>query len=156
MIAYIGIGSNLGDRKENCLRAIRLLRENGIDVIKESSLYETEPWGVEDQPRFINMVVMVETTKPPMELLNTLKSIESEMGRKPSKRWGPRLIDLDILLYGDLVLSEDVLKIPHPLLEKREFVLIPLSEIAPDLVHPISGKTIAELLKELRQNRQDT
>jgi len=147
MIAYIGIGSNLGDRKENCLRAVRLLRENDINVLKESSLYETEPWGVKDQPRFINMVVMVETTKPPMELLKTLKSIESKMGRRPSKRWGPREIDLDILLYDDMIVDEEELKIPHPLLEKRDFVLVPLAEIAPNLIHPISRKTISELLR---------
>jgi len=154
MIAYIGIGSNLGDRKENCFRAVQLLKENNISVLKESSLYETEPWGVKDQPKFINMVVMLETTKTPMELLNTLKSIESKMGRRPSKRWGPREIDLDILLYGDMIVDEEELKIPHPLLEKREFVLIPLSEIAPDLIHPISGKTISELLKGLRAQRK--
>lgn len=147
---YIGIGSNLGEREDNCLRAIGLLGENGINVSKKSSLYETEPWGMKEQPRFINMAVEAETELAAGELQKSLKSIESHMGRdKSAPTWGPRIIDLDILLYDSLVIDGPDLKIPHPLMHEREFVLRPLSEIAPDAVHPVLGKTIKELQKDL-------
>ena len=146
---YIGIGSNLGDREDNCLKAIELMRERGINVTKQSSPYETEPWGLTGQPKFINMAVEAETSHSPRKLLEVLKEIEKEMGRTEAVRWGPRAIDLDILLYDDLILDEPDLKIPHPLMEEREFVLRPLCEIAPDVRHPVIGKTIRELLKKL-------
>ncbi|MBI4945666.1 MAG: 2-amino-4-hydroxy-6-hydroxymethyldihydropteridine diphosphokinase, partial [Bacteroidetes bacterium] len=104
-IAYIGIGSNLGNREENCKKAISLLEQNGIKVTKRSSFYETEPWGVKDQPKFINMAVEVETHLKPEELLKTIKKIEKDLGRGESMRWGPRVIDLDILLYNNLILK---------------------------------------------------
>lgn len=144
-IVYIGIGSNLGDREENCLRAVKLLNEAGIVIRKRSSLYETEPWGVKDQPRFINMAIEVKTEITPLKLLELLKQIESQMGREDSVRWGPRIIDLDMLFYDDLVMDTPDLKIPHPLLHKRDFVLKPLSEIASEKVHPVLGKTVKEL-----------
>ncbi len=143
---YVGIGSNLGNREENCLKAIRLMEEQGIKVVKRSSLYETEPWGVKDQPMFINMVIEAETELGPEELLTVLKSIESAMGRTETKRWGPRVIDLDILFYNNLILDTPELRIPHPYIQERPFVLTPLGEIAPELEHPVLKKKIKELI----------
>jgi 2-amino-4-hydroxy-6-hydroxymethyldihydropteridine diphosphokinase len=151
-IAYIGIGSNLGNREENCERAIFLLEENGIRVINRSSKIETEPWGFKNQPRFINMVIEIETDIEPKELLNLLKKIEIEIGRRPSFRWGPRMIDLDLLLYGDLVIKTPELEIPHPGTYNRDFVLKPLTEIAPNKVHPVIKKSFKEILLQSCQN----
>lgn len=148
---YLSIGSNLGDRRHNCLEAIRLIEAEGIKVVKRSSLYETKPWGLKDQPDFINMVVCAETSLSPEELLKKLKFIEKKMGRKESKRWGPRLIDIDILFYDDLVIDSPELKIPHPYIKEREFVLLPLSEIEPEFVHPVLKKTVRELYRELQR-----
>jgi 2-amino-4-hydroxy-6-hydroxymethyldihydropteridine diphosphokinase len=154
-VVYLGIGSNLGDKGANCIESIRMLGNRGIVVRKESSCYETDPWGLEDQPAFINMVVEAETDLPPFELLGALKKIESEMGRKAGVRWGPRLIDLDILLYDDLIFSTDLLTIPHPHLHERRFALEPLAEIAPDVVHPVKLKTIAALLMEVGHDKNN-
>ena len=131
---FIGIGSNLGRREENCERAIALMNEAGVRVTDRSSKYETEPWGVKDQPPFINMAVRAETELDPSALLRVLKGIEKTMGRKPAVRWGPRVIDLDILIYDDISWDTPELKIPHPLMLEREFVMEPLVEIAPALV----------------------
>jgi len=147
--AYIGIGSNLGSREDNCKSAIRHLIDNGIKVLKLSSMTETEPWGVKEQPKFINMAVEVETSLSPEELLHLLKKIENKTGRQPAVHWGPRVIDLDILLYDDLVLKTHELEIPHPHLAEREFVLRPLAEIAPDKMHPVLKKSIKKLLSDL-------
>ncbi len=155
-IAYIGIGSNLGNREENCLRAIELLEKRGIVVKKRSSMYETEPWGVKEQPRFINMAIEVETDIGPGELLRILKDVEKEIGREETFRWGPRVVDLDILLYEDLILKEPDLEIPHPLMHERDFVLRPLCEIAPDKEHPQMRSTIKELLNIFLRNRQSS
>ena len=144
---YIGIGSNRGDRRENCLRSIELLMQHGIRVTKESCLHETEPWGVSEQPAFLNMAVEIETDLAPPELLSLLKKIEHDMGRRETFRWGPRIIDLDILLYDDLILQTDLLTIPHPLMHEREFVLKPLAEIAAHVVHPVLRKRIGTLLR---------
>lgn len=148
-IVYVGIGSNLGIREKNCSRSIELLEKNGIVVRQRSSLYETMPWGVKDQPLFLNMVIEVETELKPQELLELLKNVEIEVGRKKSSRWGPRTIDLDILLYDDITLNEDTLTIPHPFLH-RDFVLIPLCEIAPDVKHPVLQLRMRELLQMVR------
>jgi 2-amino-4-hydroxy-6-hydroxymethyldihydropteridine diphosphokinase len=142
---FIGIGSNLGNREQNCTSAIKLLIENGLKVTKMSRKYETQPWGVENQPMFINMAIKAETVLEPLNLLTMLKDIESRLGRKPDIRWGPRIIDLDILLYDDIVIKTPELEIPHPGISERVFVLKPLSEIAPDKIHPVLKKKIREL-----------
>jgi 2-amino-4-hydroxy-6-hydroxymethyldihydropteridine diphosphokinase len=148
-IIYIGIGSNLGDKEGNCKTAIERLSKNGIAVKKISSPYRTKPWGVEDQPDFVNMAVKAETSINPSELLTILKAIEKDMGRQDGVHWGPRLIDLDLLFYDDLVFSCDELAIPHPLLHEREFVLLPMTEIAAEFVHPVLKATIKQLAGNL-------
>lgn len=148
---FIAIGSNLGDRMANLKKAIGLVRESaGVELKKVSSFLETEPWGVTDQPPFINAAFEIETDLSPRELLNLLKGIESRVGKKALKRWGPREIDLDIVFYDDRVLDEEGLKVPHPYAHERAFVLKPLSEIAPGFVHPLLKKSISELLEELK------
>ena len=147
---YIGIGSNLGERKANIERAISMLADSGIHIIARSSLHETAPWGVTDQPMFINAALKAETALSPFDLLTALKSIERRMGRLfEQERWGPRIIDLDILLYDDDVVDTRELKIPHPHMHERAFVLAPLKEIAPDAMHPTLCKSVSELLKRL-------
>jgi 2-amino-4-hydroxy-6-hydroxymethyldihydropteridine diphosphokinase len=153
-IVHIGIGSNLGDRRNNCLKAVALLEAEDVKVLKRSSLYETEPWGVKEQPRFINMAVEAETDMTPRELLFLLKKIEGRMGRTGTAKWGPRTIDLDILFYGDVITKEPDLEIPHPLMHSRDFVLDPLREIAPRKVHPLLHYTVAELRASLRREKK--
>ncbi len=148
---YIGIGSNLGDRFYNCKRAIDLLKESGIKIKKESSIYETEPWGVKEQPVFMNMAVETDTEIAPFELLRVLKNIEKKMGRKETFHWGPRIIDLDILLYDNLVINNEELNIPHKNMHERYFVLKPLSEIAGDIKHPVLKLNIRELLQRINK-----
>jgi len=143
-VTYLSLGSNLGDRALNLHNAITFLSSKVQSVI-QSSIYETEPWGYTDQPAFLNQVIKADTTLEPFDLLTFLKETEVSMGRQETFRFGPRLIDLDILFYDDLVLDTPRLTIPHPRITERAFVLIPLAEIAPDLRHPIFNKTIQVL-----------
>lgn len=148
--AYISVGSNLGDRLEYINRALKMLNEQeDIKVTRISSFYETEPVGYEEQGKFINAAFALETKLQPGELLGLLQSIESALNRVRTRRWGPRTIDLDILFYDDLILNDPDLTLPHPRLTERAFVLIPLAEIAPLLVHPVTGKTISYHLEAL-------
>jgi len=148
--AYLGLGSNLGDREANIRRALELLPLRGARVLVASPLYETEPWGVLDQPRFLSAACVVHTSDMPHQLLRHLKEIERCLGRVPSVRYGPRPIDLDILLYGDLCIRTATLTIPHPGMLQRATVLVPLADIAPQVVHPITGLTIALHLRQLQ------
>ena len=145
---YIALGSNLGDRAEN-LREAESALSAVVSVRMRSTVHETAPQYVTDQPAFLNMVVAGDTSLTPEALLRRLKSIEQALGRKPSRRFGPRLIDLDILYYDDQIIERPDLVIPHPRIAERVFVLQPLSEIAPEKRHPLSGKTTSEMVSAL-------
>lgn len=145
MLAYIAIGSNLGDRTGNVREAVRLVADGvKASLVSMSSLYETEPWGVKEQGSFVNAAMIVETALAPVELLVHLKSIEAAMGREKTERWGPRVIDLDIIFFEDMIIDENGLKVPHPGAHERAFVMVPLAEIAPEFIHPATGRTLAE------------
>lgn len=149
VIAYIGIGSNIGDSMANCRKSIELLAEAG-KVVSVSSFYHTEPVGRHEQDDFINAVAALETERSPGDLLNVCHAIEDRLGRRRGIRWGPRTADLDILLYGDLVIDQPDLTIPHPQMALRKFVLAPLAEIAPEVTHPRLCKSVLELYRELK------
>ena len=149
---YLSLGSNIGNRQGNLDKALDLLSQR-LRVGQVSSIYDTEPVGNINQPRFLNLVCQAYTRLAPTELLALAKGIESKLGRAPGKSNAPRPIDIDILFYGDQAIETPELVIPHPRLTKRAFVLIPLAEIAPELVHPVSGKTIRELLQGVTETQ---
>ncbi len=132
-IAYVGLGSNLGPRSRNLSAARRRLRQKGARVLRQSRVIETAPWGVADQPRFLNQVIEVDWPGTPRQLLKAAKQVEVEGGRKPTRRWGPRVIDVDILLFGDVRLNERDLVIPHPRIGERDFVRESLAELGVDV-----------------------
>jgi len=155
-VVYLGIGSNVGEREEFIEQAVFLLNKiSGVKVTKRSSNFETEPEGNEDQPPFLNAAVEIETSLSPQKLLAAAQEIENTLGREREVEWGPRTVDLDILLYDDDIISDDKLQIPHPLLHERLFVLMPLAEIAPDAVHPTLEKTMGELYEEKKAESGD-
>ncbi|MCS7203288.1 MAG: 2-amino-4-hydroxy-6-hydroxymethyldihydropteridine diphosphokinase [Thermodesulfovibrio sp.] len=146
---FLSIGSNIGDKEKNCYLAVEKLREKGLIINKISPLYITEPWGYKKQPDFANIVIEVFTTFQPLELLYLVKNIEKQMGRKDTFKYGPRIIDIDIIFFDDIVYESPELKIPHPKMQERYFVLRPLCDIDPEFVHPLIKKTVKELLEKL-------
>jgi len=140
----------MGSKRENLAQAVELISNiPGVKLKNRSSLYETEPWGKTDQDKFLNQVIEIETSLPPRELLKELQDIEINMGRQRKEKWGPRIIDLDILLYGNEVLDDPQLTIPHPRMRERLFVLVPLAEIGADLRFPDNGATVREVLSSV-------
>jgi 2-amino-4-hydroxy-6-hydroxymethyldihydropteridine diphosphokinase len=150
-IVYLALGSNLGNRIENLRDAITKLAPD-VKVIASSPVYQTPPWGFECQPAFLNQVVAGETHLIPVDLLKYLKNIESVLGRSPTFRNGPRVIDLDILFFDELIIDQPDLVIPHPRLHERAFVLVPLADIAPDFHHPVFGLSVKEMLQAVDRN----
>ncbi|MHB1356974.1 MAG: 2-amino-4-hydroxy-6-hydroxymethyldihydropteridine diphosphokinase [Anaerolineae bacterium] len=149
MLVYLGLGSNQGIRAQLIRQALEAMPTAGLTVKQVSSLYETEPWGVGNQPRFLNAVSAIETELAPEALLAAVKEIEQSLGRQPGVRWGPRPIDIDILLYGSLQVHTNDLTIPHPGMLWRASVLIPMVELVPDLLHPLTGRSMRDHLRDL-------
>lgn len=145
---YLLLGSNENDRFKNLERACELIALKCGKALKQSALYETEAWGLKEQNSFLNQAIAIESSLPPLELLNQLKAIEKEIGRTETVKWGPRVIDIDILFYGNEIVETEELTIPHPFLHQRKFTLEPLNEIEPRFVHPVMQKTVRVLLKE--------
>jgi 2-amino-4-hydroxy-6-hydroxymethyldihydropteridine diphosphokinase len=150
--AYLLIGGNLGDRKENLSKAVSLINEQCGPLTRASSIYETEAWGITDQPSFLNQALVISTSLNARQLIRRVLKIEEEMGRVRKEKLGPRIIDIDILLFENEIHDLRFLKIPHPEMQNRRFVLVPLAEINPSLQHPVLKKTIAELLEECPDN----
>lgn len=163
-LVYLALGSNLGIRSNNLQNARAALEMQGW-LRASSPIYETPPWGIVDQPAFLNQVVQIETSLSPVKLLSFLKRLEAQLGRIPAERYGPRLIDIDILFYNNKIVERRKLKIPHPRLAERAFVLVPLADLAPQLRHPISHISVSEMLSHIdstgikrystRSNRED-
>lgn len=148
---FISIGSNIGEKKENIKEAIgKISKLNTTEIIKEATLIETEPWGYEEQDTFVNGMIEIKTLLSPEELMKDLLKIELEMKRERVIKWGPRIIDLDIIMFDDLVTDNELVTIPHPRMEEREFVLEPLAEIAPNVIHPVLKKRVFKLLEEVK------
>ena len=147
-LVTLALGTNLGDRPGNLREAIAALPP-AVTVLEQSFVYETPPWGVIDQPSFLNMVIKGVTLLQPRDLLKNLKGLETRLGRIPSIHYGPRKIDIDILFYDNLILETPELILPHPHLHERAFVLVPLADLAPEQIHPVYGKTIRQLLADV-------
>jgi 2-amino-4-hydroxy-6-hydroxymethyldihydropteridine diphosphokinase len=142
------LGTNIGDKLDNLERArLELTSEIG-EIVTESAIYQTEPWGLKEQEAFLNQVIVVETLLRPMRIIENIWTIEKRMGRNKIEHWGPRIIDIDILFYGELIYEADDLKIPHPMLHERKFTLVPLVEIMPKFNHPLLGKSMRQLLED--------
>src|SRR4030043_595504 len=149
--AFLGLGTNLGDREENLRKAIAMIGESIGTVVLCSSVYETEPWGFQSENEFLNAVIKVKTSLKPSGLLGRILMIEAQLGRlREGKGYSSRIIDIDILLYGNEIIKKKGLQIPHPLIQDRRFTLVPLCDIAPEMVHPVLRKTFKELLEECK------
>jgi 2-amino-4-hydroxy-6-hydroxymethyldihydropteridine diphosphokinase len=155
-IAYLGLGANLGDARKTVQAAADSLRDHqAVRSLKLSSLYRSKPWGITEQPDFINAAAELHTELAPLELLALCLKLEERFGRQRREKWGPRELDLDLLLYDSLQLEQEQLVLPHPHLTERLFVLQPLVELAPQLVHPVNGRPLAQLLAELPRSPDD-
>ncbi len=153
-IVYIGIGSNVGNKAHQCEQAVsEILKVDHHKLLAKSSLFRTKPMGYTDQDWFVNGVIKIETGLEPVELLRALKAIETQLGRTETFRYGPRAIDLDILIFDDKEIKTEEVQIPHPLLHERQFVLIPLAEIDRNLIHPVLKKTVRELLENFEEDQ---
>lgn len=147
-LAYLLIGSNLGDKSSYLINASSYIQQQCGQIVKQSSFYETEPWGFTEQPSFLNQALCIKTELSPTQLMHSLLQIESEMGRTRTLKMGPRIIDLDILQIDQETIDTPILQLPHPAMHLRRFALIPMVEIAPSLVHPLFNKTMTQLLAE--------
>jgi len=151
-IAALLLGTNLGSRMDNLEKAIAYIAQVAGTIIKKSSVYETAPWGLKEQDNFLNCALLIETSLAPKDLLDQLLSIEKKLGRERTEKWGPRIIDIDILYYNNDIINEPDLKIPHPFLQDRRFSLVALNEISPDWEHPILKKTVSQMLMDCKDD----
>lgn len=153
-VVALSLGSNLGDRLTLLRKAVASLKKEGLVIKAASDVFETPPWGMENQPPFLNACIVAETGLSPKKLLELLKKLEGDLGRTAGRRWGPRIIDIDIIFYDDLVFNSDNLTIPHQHMAQRPFVLVPLAQAAPEWKHPATGLTAAEMSRELSEDER--